>query len=68
MGRAAFLAFIAVVFLTGGYFVLDDFRVLASGSLPSATGVYEALICLVSAVALFMDFRGNQGDGHELVD
>lgn len=67
MGRAAFLAFIAVVFLTGGYFAFDDFRTLAAGSLPSATGVYEAMVCLVSAVALFMEFRQPQGNNHAAV-
>lgn len=68
MGRAAYLAFIAAVFLTGGYFAFFDIQTLAKGSLPSAIASYEAIVCLVSAAALFLDFRTNNGDENALVN
>lgn len=68
MGRAAYLAFIAAVFLAGGYFAFIDIQTLAKGGLPSAIASYQAIICLVSAVALFLDFRTNTGDEDALVN
>lgn len=68
MGRAAYLAFIAAVFLTGGYFAFLDIQTLAQGGLPSGIASYQAIVCLVSAVALFLDFRTNSGDENALVN
>lgn len=57
MGRVAYLAIIAAIFLLGGYFAVLDVRTIAQGNLPSATAFYEAVVCLVSAVALVLDFK-----------